>query len=419
MFDIFEKQESEVRSYCRKFPVSFKRAQNSLVYSVDNERYIDFFAGAGALNFGHNNPYIKNKVIEFLKNDNVIQMLDMYTPTSEDFLKTMKEKYFEPKNLDYKIMHCSPSGTNSVEAALKLARKNKKRTNILAFTGSYHGQSLGGQAVSSGVTSRHSGVPLTNVSFIPYATDLETEEKSLNYFRWILSDDHSGVDKPAAVILETVQGEGGIKIASNEWLQGVRKICDDNDILMIVDEIQSGVYRTGDFFSWERAGIVPDMVCVAKSIGGLGLPISLLFIKSEYDIFGPGEHSGTFRGNQLSLLGCIAAMEYAADNNLDKEVRRKGEIVKEFINDKVLPLDNRLEFRNLGLFCGIDFIGIDYRLAAKTREICFKNNLIIDVCGRDGGVLKILPPLTIEDNVLIEGLEIIEKSIKTVLSSLK
>jgi len=416
MFEVFERRESEVRGYCRHFPVMLKEGRNSEMFTADGERYIDFFAGAGALAYGHNNPYIKKKVLDYMNTDGIVQALDLYTPITEKFFETLEEVILKPRNLDYKVQFCNASGANAVEAALKLARKYTGRSNILACTGSYHGQSLGALAVTSGVHGRGgAGVSLDNVTFVPYATDMETEEQSLAYLRWILTDDHSGVTKPAAIILEAVQGEGGIKAPSVEWLQGVRKICDEFDILMICDEIQAGVGRTGWFFAFERAEIVPDIVTVSKSIGGIGLPLSMVLMKPEIDKWSPGEHTGTFRGNQLSLLGATALLEYYRDNNMDIEVRRKGELIKEFAEKNIKPIDERIEVRGIGMFWGIDFSGIDSALAEKVQAECVKRHLIADICGRNDCVLKILAPLTIEDEILLEGLNVIRDSMEAVL----
>ncbi|MDO4545025.1 MAG: diaminobutyrate--2-oxoglutarate transaminase [Bacillota bacterium] len=416
MFEVFERRESEVRGYCRHFPIMLKDGKNSEMFDASGERYIDFFAGAGALAFGHNNPYIKKKVLEYMNTDGIIQALDLYTPITEQFFKTFEEIILEPRNLDYKIQFCNASGANAVEAALKLARKNKQRSNILACMGSYHGQSLGALAVTSGVHGRGgAGVSLDNVTFVPYATDLETEEKSLEYLRWILSDDHSGITKPAAIILEAVQGEGGIKVPSVEWLQGIRKICDDNDMLMICDEIQAGVGRTGWFFAFERAGIEPDIITVSKSIGGIGLPLSMVLMKPEIDDWSPGEHTGTFRGNQLSLIGATGLLEYYRDNRMDVEVRRKGDLIGSFMDENIKTIDERIQVRGIGMFWGIDFSGIDSALAEKVQEEAVKRHLIADICGRNECVFKILAPITIEDEILLEGLDIISESIKAVL----
>lgn len=417
MFEVFEKNESNVRGYCRAFPIKFEKGSGSIMYSADGERYVDFWAGAGSMGFGHNHPYIKGKIMEYLAGDNLIAGLDLYTTVTEKFLTEFREIILEPRGLDHKVMFCNASGANSVEAALKIARLAKKREHIVAFTGSYHGQSLGALAVTSGEHGRAgAGVPLGNVTFAPYAQDLETEAQSLAWLEWLLTDDHSGMPKPAAVILEAVQGEGGIIPPSAEWLQGVRAICDKYDVLMICDEIQAGTGRTGTFFSFERANIIPDLVTVSKSITGFGLPLAFVLVKPEIDVFSPGQHTGTFRGNQLSLVGAMATIEMYREEKLDEKVTRQGEIVRKFMDEKILPLDERIKVRGIGLFWGIDMSGVGEGVTKQVQEAAVKNHLVADICGRNDCVFKLLPPITIEDDVLMEGLEIIEKSIRTVLA---
>ena len=277
--NVFVKMESNVRSYCRSFPKVFNRAKGSKLFDEDGNAYIDFFAGAGALNYGHNNEYIKKALLSYIESDGISHGLDMYTVAKKEFMTTFNKLILEPRNLDYKLQFCGPTGTNAVEAALKLARKVKKRTNILAFMGAFHGMTLGSLSVTSGLDIRRgAGVPLGNVSFLPYPSQEFEGIDTLAFMRQVLTDDHSGVDKPAAVILETTQAEGGINVAPTEWLQEVSKICKENDILLIVDDVQVGCGRTGEFFSFERAGIEPDMVVLSKSISGYGLPMSLLLL---------------------------------------------------------------------------------------------------------------------------------------------
>ena len=412
MFEVFESTESQVRSYCRKYPVVFSKAKNSELFSVEGERYIDFLAVAGSMNYGHNNPEIKAKIVEYLSEDHVINALDMYTEAKEEFLLTFNERILKPRNLNYKVMCCGPTGTNAVEAALKLARKNKARTNIIAFSGAFHGMSLGSLAMTTDRTSREgASVPLNNVTFLPYDGTLD----SIAYLKWVLEDDHSGIDKPAAIVLETLQAEGGINVASVEWLQEVRKICTENDILMIVDDIQVGNGRTGTFFSFERADIQPDMVILSKSISGFGTPMAILLMRPELDIFRPAEHNGTFRGNQLSFIGGTAAVNYFVDHKLDEEVRKKGAIIEKFIQEEILPLDARLSYRGMGLMWGIDFAKIDASLAIKAVHEGFDRHLIMEVAGRKDAVLKLMPPLTIQEDVLYEGLAIVKASVEAVL----
>lgn len=412
MFEVFEKTESVVRSYCRKYPVVFSKAKNAEIFSADGERYIDFLAVAGSMNYGHNNPEIKAKIVEYLSEDNIINALDMYTAAKEEFLSTIKEKILEPRNLDYKVMCCGPTGTNAVEAALKLARKNTGRTNVIAFSGAFHGMTLGSLAMTTDRTSREGGcVPLNNVTFAPYDGTLD----SISYLKWVLADDHSGIDKPAAIVLETLQAEGGINIASVEWLQEIRKICTDNDIIMIVDDIQVGNGRTGTFFSFERAGIEPDMVVLSKSISGFGTPMALLLMRPELDIFRPAEHNGTFRGNQLSFIGGTAGINYFVEHRLDQEVQKKAAIVEKFMQEEILPLDSRLSYRGMGLMWGIDFAQINPALALEAVHEGFDRHIIMEVAGRKDAVLKLMPPLTIPEDVLKEGLAIVKASVEAVL----
>lgn len=415
MFEVFEQRESQVRSYCRKFPILFSQARNAELIAADGQRYIDFFNGAGALNYGHNNPYIKQAVMDYLTNDSIIHALDMYTVAKEAFLQSFNEIILQPRGLDYKVMSCGSTGTNAVEAALKLARKNTGRTNVIAFHGAFHGMTIGSLACTGEKYARKgAGVPLTNTTFVPYSHTLGSWQASVDYLRYLLDDDHSGCEPPAAIILETVQAEGGINVAEVDWLRAIRQICNEHQILMIVDDIQVGNGRTGWFFSFERAGIVPDMVTLSKSISGFGLPMSLLLIRPKYDIFGPAEHNGTWRGNQLAFVGAKAAIEYFRDHQMDVEVKRKEKIIREYLEKEILPLDARLKIRGIGMIWGIDFSAIDSALALETLHYCVDRHLIIELAGSFDCVLKILPALTIEDNLLMQGLDIIrESTIKT------
>ena len=415
MVDVFEEKESQVRSYCRKYPVVFDHALNAEMFSNKGERYIDFLSVAGSMNYGHNNPEIQKAIIDYLSQNRIINALDMYTIAKAEFLETFNKQILEPRNMNYRIMCCGPTGANGVEAALKLARKNKKRTGIIAFGGAFHGMSLGALAITTDRISREGGgIPLENVNFIPY--DGTRNFDSLAYLRWALEDDHSGIDKPAAIILETIQAEGGINIATAEWLRGIRRICTEHDILMIVDDIQVGNGRTGTFFSFENAGIVPDMVILSKSISGFGIPMALLLIKPEYDIFRPAEHNGTFRGNQLGFVGATAGIDYYVKHLLDEEVKRKGKIIEDYLFREIKVIDNEIIIRGKGMIWGLDFSTIDPKYALDLVHQSFNRGVICEVAGRKDSVLKIMPPLTIEDEVLIEGLDIIKKAILHVLN---
>lgn len=413
--DVFEKYESNVRSYCRKWPVEFSYAKGSIIVDSSGKKYIDFFNGAGALNYGHNNDYIKEKLINYIESDAIIHSLDMYATAKKNFIDFYEKQILIPRGLNYKVMFANPTGTNAIEMAIKLARKNKKRNNIFALMGAFHGMTLGSLSLTTEKSAREAaGVTLTDVTHIAPPYYMNNSFDTIKYLEEILNDDHSGIEKPAAIILETVQAEGGIYPFSVEFLQGLRKICDEFDILLIVDDIQVGCARTGTFFSFERANIKPDMVVMSKSIGGYGLPLSIVMVKPELDIFNPGEHNGTFRGFQLSMITAKAGLEFMLNNNIEAEVKRKERIVYNYLNEEIKPLlrDN-MEFRGIGLIWGIDFK--DGKLARNVLDRCFEKGLIIELAGRCDRVLKIMPALTIEDKLLIEGLNIIRDTIKEIL----
>lgn len=404
---VFEAYESEVRSYSRSFPSVFAKAKGSIITDVNGKEYIDFFCGAGAVNYGHNNDYIKEKLIAYLEQDGILHALDMMTDAKADFIEYFEEQVLKPRGLDYKIMFPGPTGTNGVEAALKLARKVTKRENVWCLMGCFHGMTLGALSLTSDRDSRKgAGIPLNYVTHIP-APYMFSGLNTIEYMETLITDDHSGVEKPAAFIIETVQAEGGIHVFSNEWLLAVRDFCDRHGILLIVDDIQVGCARTGSFFSFERAGIVPDMVIMSKSIGGYGLPFALTLFKPELDIWSPGEHNGTFRGNQLAMVAAKAGLEYMLEHEIEKEARRKEKIIKEYLLGNISS-ENAV-IRGIGCIFGID-VGNGERCKAVTKK-CFENGLIIERAGRDNSVVKLMPALTISDELLIKGLDIIKNSL--------
>lgn len=415
MNETFEKYESNIRSYCRKWPVEFVSAKGSIYKDTEGNEYIDFFDGAGALNYGHNPDYIKEKLIKYLESDGIVHALDMYTVPKENFINYFEEKILKPRKLDYKIAFPGPTGTNSIELALKLARKVKQRPYIWAFTGAFHGMTLGALALTTESAARKAaGVPLNYTVHIPAPYSMGGNFDSIAYMEQLLSDDHSGYEKPAAIIIETVQQEGGIHVFSKEFLKDLRALCDKYDILLICDEVQIGCSRSGTFFSFERADIVPDIVCMSKSIGGYGIPFAITLFKKELDVFKPGEHNGTFRGCQLSMVAGLAALEMTVEQDIPAQVRRKEKIVKEYLDKEIKPLlKGKMEIRGIGLSWGIEFN--DGKLARAVLDKCFEKKLIIELAGSYDSVLKIMPSLVIEDELLLKGLNIVKESIQEVI----
>ena len=409
---VFETYESEVRSYCRKFPVVFKKAKMAAMYDESGKEYLDFFCGAGSVNYGHNNDYIKNRVIDYLQNDGITHSMDMYTTTKGEFIQFFEDKVLKPRGLDYKIMFPGPTGANSMEAALKLARKVTGRTNVFALMGCFHGMTLGTLAMTTDEAARKgAGVPLHDVTHIP-APYMFPELDTIRYMETLLEDDHSGIAKPAALVVESVQAEGGVNVLSAEWLRRARAFCDKHGILMILDEIQVGNCRTGDFYSFERAGIKPDIITMAKSIGGMGMPFALTLFRPELDKWSPGEHNGTFRGFQLATVAGKAALEYMLENHVEDEVKRKSALVDAYLAENLTSAAPKATYRGIGLIWGIDFGAYPEGTAKKVSAECFKRGLVIELAGRQDCVLKPMPPLVISDDDLIRGLSIIMDAVK-------
>lgn len=411
---IFETHESNVRGYIRDFPVVFASAKDAHLTDEDGNVYIDFFAGAGVMNYGHNNAVLKRAVLDYMESDGIMHALDMATEAKRHFLETFNAVILKPRDLDYKIQFPGPTGTNAVESAIKLARKVTGRTQVVSFTNGFHGMTLGALALTGNASKRAgAGVPLGHVTAMPFDGYLGADADTLAYFEAYLDDAGSGLDTPAAVVVETVQGEGGVNVASWKWLRNLEKLCRRHDILLIVDDIQMGCGRTGTFFSFETAGIKPDMVCLSKAIGGLGLPMALVLIRPDLDIWKPGEHNGTFRGNNLAFVAAAKALDYWRDSALENAVAKKGQRVRERLDALAGRFDKaQLRTRGRGLIQALES-----DIEGFAEEICreaFANGLIMETAGIKSQVAKVMPPLTIDEDVLEEGLETLEKAVAVV-----
>lgn len=415
---IFDRMESQVRGYIRSFPVIFKRAKGSVLIDEDNKEYIDFFSGAGTLNYGHNNPLLKQKLIEYLESDGVVHGLDMATTAKKYFLETFERVLLKPRGWQYTLQFTGPTGTNAVEAALKLARQVKGRSNVVSFTHGFHGVSGGSLAVTANAKFRGAaGFPLANTTFMPYDGYMGPDVNTIAYFERMLEDTSSGLDKPAAVIVETVQGEGGVNVASRNWLKELERLCRQHDMLLIVDDIQVGCGRTGNFFSFDSLGIRPDIITLSKSLSGFGLPMSLVLMKPELDIWKPGAHSGTFRGNNLAFVTAAQALDsYWADASFAGAIQRKERLVRDWLENIVHSYPRAgLSVRGRGLIQGL-VVPPGHDMANRIAKAAFEEGVVIETSGAQDEVLKVLPALTIEDDQLMRGLEIIERGLGRVLA---
>jgi len=410
---IFEALESEVRGYCRSWPVTFDTAVGSRMTDVDGKSYLDFFAGAGALNYGHNNPVLKAPLLDYLARDGVVHSLDMHTTAKAEFLETFSELILTPRGLDYKVQFPGPTGTNAVEAALKLARKVTGKPQMINFTNSFHGMTLGSLAVTGNAMKRGgAGVPLVHATPMPFDNYLEGKTPDFLYFERLLEDAGSGLNAPAGVIVETVQGEGGLNAARVEWLQGLAQLCTRHGLLLIVDDVQMGCGRTGPFFSFEAAGITPDIVCVSKSISGYGLPMALTLFKPELDVWSPGEHNGTFRGQCPSFITATHALRhYWSDDALERSTKAKSEKIEAKLNE-ICNETPGVHVRGRGLAIGLGFA--EAELADKVAAAAFQRGMLMETAGHKDQVAKLMPALTITDAELDEGMEILTDAVRSV-----
>jgi diaminobutyrate-2-oxoglutarate transaminase len=412
---IFEDRESAVRSYCRVWPKVFDRAAGSWLYDEDGRAYLDFFTGASALNYGHNNPALKRALLDYLAGDRVIHSLDMYTVAKSEFLTAFDEFILQPRELDYRVQFPGPAGTNAVEAALKLARKVTGRTEVVSFTGAFHGMTLGSLAVTGSSFHRNgAGVPLTHVVRVPFGCRLDGGEPGSPGIERLLQDSDAELDQVAAVIVETVQGEGGIHVAPVEWLSDLAELCRRHGILLIVDDVQMGCGRTGPFFSFEAAGIRPDIVCLSKSISGYGLPLALTLIRPDLDIWKPGEHNGTFRGiNPAFVTGTAALHVYWRDRALEDGTLAKGQRVDAALTELTRSVPGTpMQPRGRGLARGLAFESGE--LARKVSSAAFERGLLVETAGPNDEVVKLLPPLTATDAEIDQGLATLADAVQTV-----
>lgn len=411
--NIFEQYESEVRGYCRTFPAVFSSAKGAWMTDISGQRYLDFFSGAGVLNYGHNNDRIKQPLIRYLLGDGITHTLDMYSEAKQRFIQRFNDVILKPRGLSYKFQFPGPTGTNAVEAALKLARKVTGRQTIVNFTNAFHGMTLGALAVTGNSFKRAgAGVPLHHAAAVPFEGYLGKDTDTLPYFEAMLEDSGSGLEMPAAVIIETVQAEGGVNVASMQWLKRLREITQKHGILLIVDDIQVGCGRTGAFFSFEDAGIVPDIVTLSKSLSGYGLPLALVLMKPELDVWAPGEHNGTFRGHCPAFVTATAALDFWADDQFEKSIRKKSKVVEKRLHEIVHEMGTPADIRGRGLIWGVEFE--DPELAGKVSHECYERGMIVETAGIDDQVLKLLPSLTMDEADLKTGLDTIAQSLAAV-----
>lgn len=412
---IYERRESGVRSYARSMPRQFGKAEGVWMHDSEGGRYLDFLSGCSTLNYGHNHPLLKQALLDYIAADGIAHGLDLHTEAKEAFLRTFEDVILTPRGLDYRVMFTGPTGTNAVEAAIKLARKVTGREMVVAFTNGFHGMTLGALACTGNAAKRGgAGVPLSHVAHEPYDGYYGPDVDTAELLEQRLSDPSSGLDAPAAILVETVQGEGGLNAASPEWLRRIADIAKAHGALLIVDDIQAGCGRTGGFFSFEEMGFTPDIVTMAKSLSGMGLPFALTLFRPEFDQFSPGEHNGTFRGNNHAFVTATAALRHFwSDDSFQADVRRRGAQLEARLVR--IAADYGFETRGRGMMRGISTGSGE--LAGAVTAACFDAGLIIETSGAHDEVIKVLAPLVIDDATLGVGLDILETRIRDAMAA--
>lgn len=400
----FADSESEVRYYCRQIPNLFVTAKGSLVWDAEGTEFIDFLAGCGSLNYGHNHPKIKSALLDYLHADGIGCALDLHTGAKLAFMRAFRDVVLSPSGMNYRMQFTGPTGANAVEAALKLARKHTGRTNIVAFTNAFHGMSLGALSATGSNRARE-GLQgcLDGVVRLPFDGYHGAGQSDLERFAAMAEDPSGGIDPVAAIIVETVQGEGGLNVASRDWLRRLRDVATRIGSLLIVDDIQAGCGRTGRFFSFEAAAIAPDMVCLAKSISGGGLPMSLLLIDPSIDTWRPGEHNGTFRGNNLAFATARAALDLWSDSDFVAGIAARSAMLDRWLTDLCVRYPRTItRKKGLGMMAGFECSSPG--LARAILQEAFKRRLLLEACGPRDEVVKILAPLNIDLSLFREGL---------------
>ncbi|WP_246206838.1 diaminobutyrate--2-oxoglutarate transaminase [Methylocystis heyeri] len=408
--------ESNARAYPRRLPIVIASGRGVVVRDVDGRDYIDCLAGAGALALGHSHPAVIQAIRQALDDGAPLQTLDLPTPLKDEFTRTLFESLPAAFAEDYKIHFCGPTGADAVEAALKLVKTATGRKGVLAFHGAYHGMTQGAMSVTGDTAPK---IPAegraADVQFLPFPSEYRcpfgmgaqaSAEISARSLEAALEDPSCGLLPPAALIMEIVQGEGGVNPAPDDWLRKVREITARHGVLLIVDEVQTGLGRTGRLYAFEQPDILPDVVILSKAIGG-GLPLSVILYRRELDVWRPGAHAGTFRGNQLAFAAGAAAIRFVMSNHLERHAQAAGARLQSLLTGIAAETSCIGHVRGRGLMRGVEIhdprsvgaaagVGVvpsASAIARRVQEECLRRGLIVELGGRHGVVVRFLPPL--------------------------
>lgn len=432
--------ESSARSYPRKFPFALSKAKGSWVEDVEGNRYLDFLCGAGTLALGHNDDEVNKAMIELISSGAPLHTLDLTTPVKDRFVETVISILPEEMRGNVKIQFCSPSGTDATDAAIKLCKTATGRGSVIAFSGGYHGMGHGALSLTGNLNAKMKVQNLMpGVQFMPYPNSYRCPfglggeagtDAACAYFERLLKDPESGVTPPAAVIIEPIQGEGGVIPAPRKFMQTIRRVTKELGIPMIVDEIQCGIGRSGQMFAFEESGIIPDVILMSKAIGG-SQPMSIVVYNKELDKWTAGAHAGTFRGNQLAMAAGTVVLRRVSDPAFLASVREKGVYITEALNQLKKEVSIIGDIRGRGLMIGIEFIDPEGKkdimghpeasgsIAAEVQKRCFEHKLVMEKGGRNGSVMRCLCALNVSKEDINTMLGIFSSAVKEIDSEIR
>ncbi|WP_084103092.1 aspartate aminotransferase family protein [Pontibacillus yanchengensis] len=437
--DTQNQRESNARSYPRRIPIAIDKAEGIYVTDVEGNTYYDCLAGAGTLALGHNHPVVIEAIEEIVHNKRPLHTLDITTPMKEEFVSEIFDSLPEEFAKRAKIQFCGPTGSDAIEAALKLVKTATGRGGMLSFQGGYHGMTNGALSMMGNIGPKQQ-VPnlMPDVQFMPYpysyrcpfglGGDLGSKVSS-TYIERAITNPEGGIVKPAGMVMEMVQGEGGAVPAPIEWVQEMRRITKEQDIPLILDEVQTGIGRTGKMFAFEHAGITPDVLVLSKAIGGT-LPLSVVIHDEKLDKWGPGAHSGTFRGNQMAIAAGTATIRYVKENNLEEHAENMGAQLMNRLKQTQAETSSIGDVRGRGLMIGVEVVNMQQEadtlgsypehpdLAKQIQKECFNRGLILELGGRFGSVIRFLPPLIITEEQVNEISNIFHEAVRAAEQSL-
>ena len=409
--------DSSAVAYPKNVPIAIEDAKGATLRDADGNVFLDFFAGVGVLNVGHSNPYVLEGVREQM--EKVVHTIDFPTEARLDLIEKLNE--IAPGSLpdENRVVFGGPTGSDAIEATIKLAKYNTNGDGLIAFRGSYHGASSGALSLTGGRKYKRDYAPLLpNVHHVPYPYPLRyggdpdaAREAAIENVTELLEDPYSGITNPAGIWVEPIQGEGGVVVPPKGFLTELKAIAEENGVPLIVDEIQTGFGRTGKWFASNWDGVTPDVMPMAKAIGGIGLPLSATMYHEDLDTWDAGGHIGTYRGNAPAMVAGTRAIEYIQQHDLLSHADELGGYMRTRLREAADDTDRVVEVRGRGLFTGVEFVDEDGEPSKATvkaiQQYCYKRGVIVWTAGRHGHVLRLLPPLVMTRQQAEAGLDVV------------